>query len=109
METSPEVIRAGELSLVMRTRNWRADQLYNNPGPKAGLWVGLPQHSPYLWSAEAREGTCPEDTKVMDLHNTGQCQNNLEESQRGASIDSLAETRGLKPANDSATNTCEQR
>jgi len=39
----------------------------------------------------------PADPKLQDLYDTGQQQDIQEKSQRGSSIDNIAEARGLKP------------
>ena len=53
-----------------------------------------PQH---LQTIVVHERACPADPKWEDLHDTGQQQDILEESQWGHSIDSVAEARDLKP------------
>jgi hypothetical protein len=74
---------------------WQAGELSYHPGLDPGLWVGPPQQLPNLWSAGEYEGISPADTKMQDSHDTRQQQNILEESQRGSSIDRVAETRAL--------------
>ena len=43
-----------------------------------------------------RERASPADSKLQDLHNTGQQQNNWEESQWGSNIGGVTEARDLK-------------
>lgn len=38
------------------------DQLNYYPGTHPGLWVGTPQHLPYLWSTRVHEGTDPAES-----------------------------------------------
>jgi hypothetical protein len=74
----------------------QADQFRYLSDQHTGLWVGLPQYLSCWWIPGVRKGSGPTDLKLQDLHDTGQQQNILEESQWGSSIDSVAETRGLE-------------
>lgn len=57
----------------------------------------LPELRKSIHGLLACERGSPAAPKLQDLHETGQRQDVLEESQRGSSIDSVAEARGLKP------------
>lgn len=59
-------------------------------------WAHWNTH-PHLSSVGTREGTSAADSKLQDLEDTGRQQDILRESQRGPSIESVAETTDLKP------------
>lgn len=80
-----------------RTERWQADQCSYRLGPEPGLQGNLPQYQPHLRTAGAYEGAGPKNPKLQDLHNTKRQQDTQEVSQCGASIESVAETRGLEP------------
>ena len=63
----------------------------------SGLWVGPPQYPPHIWTAVAFEVVGPADPKLQDLHDTRQQQYIQEESQRGPSVECVAEAKGLEP------------
>jgi hypothetical protein len=69
--------KVGVLAPMFRAQgSWCANQLSFHPGPDSVLWVGPPQHSPHLincWSSW-RGWSSPIDSKLQDLHDTGQQQ-----------------------------------
>jgi hypothetical protein len=85
---SPGGIGAGELS------SWPT-QLPPRLKSKALSWPSLGQHPPHLWTAGAHKRASPEDSKLSDLHDTGQQQGIQEESLWGSSIDIVLQVRDL--------------
>ena len=89
---------AGALTLVVRIReNQCSVQLSYHPGPDPGSQIIPPQNLYYLCRVGAPEKASPADPKLQALHDTGQQQDDQEESQRRSNPDSVTEARDLKP------------
>ena len=81
----PSQSSAEELSLVMQVRERPcADQLNNHPDPDPGLLSWPIPKSTSSANCGGMRGACergsPAEPKVKDLHDTGQQQDNWEES-----------------------------
>ena len=87
----------GEPTLVVQIRESPCyDQLSYQAGPDPGLWDGLPQNLYYLQTVEMCERASPADPKLQDLYDTGQQQDNQEESSWGSNIYGVTEARDLE-------------
>jgi hypothetical protein len=73
------------------------DQFSYHLGPVPELWVGSPPHLYHLQTVGSYERAGSTDPKLKDLYDTGQWQDNREESQRGSNTDVVTEARDLKP------------
>ena len=78
----PSQSSAGELTLVVWIRErWRDDQLSFHPGPDSGLSISPPQNLYHLCTVGTCERACPAIPRLQDLYDTGQQQDDREESQ----------------------------
>lgn len=84
--------RAGEFPWVVMMREIRhAVQLSYDPVPESGLWVGFSKHPPYLGTVGTFDGNESPDTKLQNIHNTGQKLDIQEELQRDPITGPVAE------------------
>lgn len=104
---SNSVGRAFELTVVLRmvSSDWPTNSV---PTQAENQFYRLDHPNIYSSrSAGAHEGTLPADSKLLDLHDKEQHQNNQEELHWEPRISSVAETRDLDPDQRTfAMNTC---
>ena len=105
----PEQCWRAHLVVQIQESQW-AGQPSHHPGLAPGLWVGPPQNLYHLWALGMPERAGSVDPKLQDLHDTGQRQDNWEESWRGSSMDGVTDARDLEQDQWlTAVNICKWR